>query len=93
MLKAITLALTLVATPLAAEADACSQMGTMAAKIMEVRQIGVAVSKVIEIFDDDAMTAIILAAYQVPRFSTDEYQQRAIADFRNEVEVMCYEAK
>ena len=93
MLKAITLALTLVATPLAAGTVDCAQAGIMAGKLMQARQVGVPVSKVIEIFDDDAMTAIILAAYQVPRFSTDEYQQRAVADFRNEVEVMCYEAK
>lgn len=93
MLKPITFALTLAASPLTAETDVCAQAGSLAAKIMEARQVGVPVSAVISIFEDDNMTAIILAAYQTPRFSSDEYQQRAIADFRNEIEVICYETQ
>jgi hypothetical protein len=35
-------------------------------------------------------TLAVMAAYAVPRFSTDEAQARAVADFRNDVELACY---
>jgi hypothetical protein len=93
MLKPIILALTLLATPLAAETedDHCKQLGVMAAKIMESRQVGVPLSNMMSIAaDNELLKAMILSAYQSSRFSTDAYRQEAITDFRNEVEVMCY---
>lgn len=93
MLKPIILALTLLATPLAAETEAhhCEQMGVIAAKIMESRQVGVPMSNMMKIVsDNDLLKTLTITAYQSPRFRTDAYRQKAITDFRNEVEVLCY---
>jgi len=91
MLKATLTALVVTATPLTAETDHCKQMGDMAAQIMEAREVGVPLSSMMDIAaDNDLLKALILSAYQVPRFSTGDYRQEAITDFRNEVEVMCY---
>jgi hypothetical protein len=35
-------------------------------------------------------TLAVLATLAMPRFSTDEAQARAAADFRNNVELACY---
>jgi hypothetical protein len=93
MLKPIILALTLLATPLAAETEGhpCEMLGGLAAQIMEARQVGVPLSDMMRISaDSELIQALTISAYQSPRFSTDAYRQEAITDFRNEVEVMCY---
>mgnify|MGYP000040441913 FL=1 len=95
MLKAITLALTLVATPLAAETkDTCLSVGTLATSVMQARQAGVDLGRAMEIAgDSSSIQAMVLMAYGEPRFSTDEYQQNAVADFANTWMLSCYEAK
>lgn len=93
MLKPIILTLTLLATPLAAETedDNCKQLGVLAARIMEARQVGVPLSDMMEIVKgNDLLQALTIAAYQSSRFNTDAYRQEAITDFRNKVEVACY---
>jgi hypothetical protein len=58
---------------------------------MEYRQKGASVGNLMKIAkESELLRAIILAAYQVPRFSTEEYQQQAVADFGNEVMFVCY---
>lgn len=93
MLKQTILALTLLATPLAAETevDRCKLIGGIAAQIMESRQLGIPLSDTMNIVNDiDILKTMTITAYQSPRFSSDSYRQEAIKDFRNEVEVMCY---
>ena len=93
MLKPIILALTLLATPLAAETEEhpCETLGGLAALIMEARQLGAPLSEMMRIAaDNELLKALTITAYQSPRFSTDSYRQEAIKDFRNEIEVMCY---
>jgi hypothetical protein len=92
MLKAITAATILITTtaPLAAETDPCEQLGQVAATVMEARQAGVPLSTVMDIMDSDLGQALALDAYNQPRYRVEENQLRAIEDFRNEVERVCY---
>jgi hypothetical protein len=85
------------AMPATAQVDdsMCPDMGAMAVEIMAARQAGMAISTMIELLPDDPASAeliraVVMAAYAVPRFSTDEAQARAAADFRNDVELACY---
>ena len=40
----------------------------------------------------EIIVKMVLMAYGEPRYSTDEFQSRAIEDFRNLWEVGCYQA-
>lgn len=98
MLKTIITTITLaIATPLAAETDVpatCKDLGQLAESIMEARQSGVTLSRSMEVAEGSDFTqALVLAAYQTPRFNTDEYQRESITDFRNAVELACFEAQ
>lgn len=92
MLKPLILSLALLATPLTAETeDVCANMGDAAEAIMSLRQNGYPISDLMDKFgDSNLFRAIILSAYEKPRFSTDEYKQESVRDFRNEVETLCY---
>ena len=78
----------------------CSVLGDTSAKIMLARQGGMPMSKMMGIangLSDDPetkilMTEIIVAAYDVPRYSVEENMTEAVIDFRNDVELECYKA-
>jgi hypothetical protein len=72
------------------EQNVCESMGELAYMVMELRQEGVPMSQTMQISDSDLVKAIIVEAYDYPRFSTQEYKEKAADDFRNEVEVECY---
>lgn len=74
-----------------AERASCAEIGSLAHTIMEARQSGTPMSRVMEILEDfPAAPPLVIAAYGTPRFSTKSYQAEAASDFRNEVEVLCY---
>jgi len=83
MLKTIAVTLALITTPLTAETeDPCPMLGELAASIMENRQVGTPISDMMAVApDNDLVTSIVLQAYQEPRYSTEEYRQRAVDDF------------
>ena len=92
--RIITAATILVATtaPLAAETDECVTLGDTAAALMEARQAGVPMSETMSYTNgNEFLEALTVAAYSVSRFTTDRYRQGAVTDFRNEVEMICYE--
>lgn len=102
-MKHLILALAIgLASPVAAQTnpapDTCAQFGEMAHSMMLARQNGVPMSTLMAVTPqvDPALTtlvqSLIAAAYAIPRFSTEEYRQRAATDFRNEVERACYGA-
>ena len=92
MLRPLTLALALVANPLTAETDLCKSLGDLAETVMSLRQQGTEMSSMMAISEEPFVREMILIAYDQPRFSSAEYQERATRDFRNEVEAGCYEA-
>lgn len=76
----------------------CKASGDLAEVIMRHRQDGTAISTLMEAVGDlkipgtkDLIENVIVGAYQTPRFFSDESQKRAIQDFRNGIEGMCYE--
>lgn len=92
-MKTISLiaALSLAVAHAHAQSADCAIIGDLAQAIMEVRQSGVPMSDAMRISgDNDAIRAIVIAAYSYPRFRTERVKSEAIADFRNEFELMCY---
>jgi len=82
------------ATPVVSEEGEhiCETLGDVAYKVMELRQGGVPMSTVMQISDSELVQAIVVDAYDQPRFSTDSYKREATNDFRNDVEVQCYKS-
>lgn len=76
----------------------CEYLGDMANTVMNSRQEGAAMSDMMKHFyNDDTMPtlkdmhkSIIISAYEIPRYSTNEMQHKATQDFRNIVELNCY---
>lgn len=99
-------ALSLLAVPTApalAELDTpertaiCPSVESLARTIMKGRQMGHPMSSLMEIANNNSEPAIaelmrklIVLAYAKPRYSTEEFQEREIANFANDVSVKCY---
>ncbi len=98
----------LAATPALAQgmdAGDCPSLGGMASTIMEARQEGFVMSDLMAIVDVAApqssdytpeyhaiARSVVIDAYNQPAFRTPEHRARAIVDFRNSVEAICYSA-
>ena len=90
LFAAIAFALALAAS---AQADQCQDAGDLAEAVMTARQNGAPISQLMEIANgQEIIVQMVLMAYGEPRYSTDEFQSRAIEDFRNLWEVGCYQA-
>ena len=76
----------------------CGAMSELAGNIMKMRQNGVPMVTAMEISDKadpsikDFVAALILAAYEQPRFSVEENRQNAALDFQNMVALQCYKS-
>ena len=70
----------------------CKYFGNLAEKVMQARQQGIPLSTVLEIFEGDAEKNIIINAYKKTQWQTETSQSREIKSYRNEVELICYEA-
>lgn len=74
----------------------CKSWGSLAAKIMELRQTEAPISRVLELVEGDDTSKltreIVLKAYEQPSFLTKENQARATDTFRNEIELRCFQA-
>lgn len=77
------------------EPDICVVISRYAEKIMEARQSNVDITKMMEIA---AMAegkvapwkrAMILRAYEQPRYASEEYRDNAVRDFKNEAYLAC----
>lgn len=84
------LPLLILSAPTAMAQDACQVRGDTAEVIMLSRQTGTDVKELLKIAPDDEIRALILEAYQVPRYSTPERILREVADYREKHEVACY---
>ena len=75
-------------------AEQCELAVQIAEAIMQNRQAGTPISKMMEVADgNQAIIGLILVAYDTPRFSTQEYQLQAVTDFSNEVGLACYKGQ
>ncbi len=102
MIKAAVLALALLAGSAFAgeQGDSFAFCKSIAADtaeaIMEVRQGGLPLADVLEVYGKSEIEAVrsigrtlAIEAYSRPRFNTYEYQRKAVAEFRDEVHVQC----
>jgi hypothetical protein len=68
----------------------CAGFAVLAAVVMEGRQIGVPLGMALgDTSPDSTIGRVILGAYEQPRYTTARVQQRVIADYRDEVHMLC----
>lgn len=75
----------------------CHELGEMSKSVMLARQAGVPISKVLDTAKRNSpdpvvlqlLKAIIIEAYEKPRFDTEAIKERVISEFGNSVEVAC----
>lgn len=86
---------------------ACKGVGDLAATIMKERQKEVPMSEMIGRLqaasgmglyegtgiDDNLLVAMITAAYKRQAFSSPDRQADMVAEFRNEIELLCFEGE
>jgi hypothetical protein len=72
----------------------CKLTGSWAQVVMRGRQLGMPISQNLNFANAPGAPrnskAVVMSAYEVPRYSTQEMQQTAVEDFRNDVELACY---
>lgn len=87
----------IVGTDTAVADDLCGTLGTHAEAIMEARQAGVSMQKMIEASGSipgpaaakEFTRSLVIKAFEHPRFSTESYKRRAIENFRDTVYLEC----
>lgn len=80
-----------------AEPLTCPQMSEMAEKVMEARQSGVPMAKMMEISESNGlgepeinfMQGAIAMAYEETAWRTEEAQRRAVTEFGNGIMLAC----
>jgi hypothetical protein len=91
---ALALVAATTAAPSEASQDRCEVIGQMAENIMQNRQRGISMSRMMGVAGDvEIARLLVIEAYDVPRMSMPENQQREVEDFRNMVEAMCYKGQ
>ncbi|WP_151617429.1 hypothetical protein [Brucella anthropi] len=78
------------------KANICKQWGDQAAKIMILRQSETPMNEIMGALegagDTSIMQQIVVRAYESPTYTGKEFQDRAIAEFRNRVELECFKS-
>jgi hypothetical protein len=75
----------------ATDQDKCTLMGLRGEMVMDSRQSGVPLSRMLEVAGtDEVLKVVIRNAFEVPRYHSDEMQQRAVADYRELWERVCF---
>ena len=91
----ITLVLYIMAMPVQAAdwRETCGKFGELATTIMENRQSGVSMAKMMEAIaggeENPLIEKLIISAYDSPRYSTERMQKRTVEEFRDEVYLEC----
>lgn len=74
----------------------CKSVSGLAESVMKSRQAGISMSSLMDMASDpaikDTVSAMIMDAYEQPRFSTDQMKQETIADFRDAWYLKCAKA-
>ena len=91
-IKTTIIAAIVAIAPLTAQAESyCAQLGQLAYNVMSHRQAGTTMSELMGMVEGDKLAiALVRDAYNEPRFSTPEFKQKSMQDFRNDVEALCY---
>ena len=73
--------------------DPCQSAGDLAQVIMERRQDGTPMSTLMNLIQGNEIARLmIVEAYKVPRMAMPANQRREVEDFRNMMEMVCYNA-
>ena len=67
----------------------CESIESLATVVMEARQSGVKLSDMLKGDKEDLVVAIIIEAYEEPRWLTKESKEKSVVDFANEVMLAC----
>lgn len=79
---------------LANEKASCEQMESLARSIMDARQSGIPLKKVMDIMKlDKAARAMTIYAYETPAYQVKENQQRKTDEFANEFYLECLKSE
>jgi hypothetical protein len=75
------------------KATRCTHYGSIAKSIMSMRQMGVPMSSLMTspaAADSKPIQAIIMLAYDTPRYQSERIKEETIQDFRNKIEAECF---
>lgn len=102
-LRHVAIASALFVLPVSAHADpvsdaACKTFGDLAEQVMRARQADRPMSELMNLVggagDDGGLARkLIIEAYSKPAYHSEPNQKRAIAEFRNSVELVCFSKK
>jgi len=92
MFKKIALAVFISLFSVVAQASFCAEVENLARAIMENRQSGVPLGKVLDNTEMELGKSLALDAYERPHFETQEYKRQAINEFGNDVRLKCEKA-
>lgn len=81
--------------------ETCKSIADLAGTIMKARQNGRDMSELMELvgkYFEDAeerkpYDRMVVLAYDSPRYSTEEYKNKAVSDFKNSVYLGCFKAR
>lgn len=68
----------------------CEKVGARAEGIMEAHQLEVPIGKSMAIASTRLWKQLVMKAYDGPRYSTKQHRDRAIARFRDDIQLACY---
>lgn len=74
----------------------CSTDGRIAKSIMSMRQMGMPMSTLMAgplVQKSEYYSNMVIAAYNIPRYSSQAMQDRTVEDFINDVESACFSRK
>lgn len=76
--------------------DVCRAWGSLAAKIMELRQDEAPLSRALELAgsgeQNEITRNIVMKAYEQPAYQSPNNQKRAVDTFRNQIELGCFKS-
>lgn len=100
----ISLAFSVSAQDEIAVGELCSSMSTVAEEVMKSRHAGIPMSQTMELLEHQmglkdlpgshksGVRKIVVAAYEAPRYTTEEHIQRSVTEFSNEIYMQCYKS-
>ena len=79
------------------EINACAELASTAESLMQARQAGVDLVKVLEvtqrIHPGGEMDFLVIEAWETPYYSTPSNQQREVTEFKNKIMLQCIKSK
>ena len=86
----LTILLALAATT--AQADTCSDIYDFAKVVMDARQKGASIVKMMDTSDDKLLHSIVRQAYSRPQYNRPENRTKAVNRFANDISLQCFAA-